>query len=134
MTQQGRAMDAQQAASLPPLTLAYVGDAVYELYVRTRLLSLGLPVEKLHGRSVQWVSAQGQERVWEAIQDRLTTPEAEIARRARNAKAAVPRTASAAAYRRATALEAVMGYLHLTGQEGRIQELLEPVLHEALGP
>lgn len=129
----GRTMDPEEAASLSPLVLAYVGDAVYELYVRARLLAPGVPVDALHQRCVRWVSAQGQEKVWEAVRDLLRPEEREVARRARNAKATAPRTATVAAYRRATALEAVVGYLHLTGQESRIEELLGPVLRRSPG-
>lgn len=128
MTVGGGTLDPKEAASLSPLVLAYVGDAVYELYVRSLLLAPGVPVDALHVRCVRWVSAQGQEQVWEAVRGLLLPEELEIARRARNAKASVPRTVTVAAYRRATALEAVVGYLYLTGQSGRIEELLGPVL------
>ena len=62
--------------------------------------------------------------VWERVKDQLQTDELAIARRARNAKSTAPRTATVASYRRATALEALIGYLYLTGQEGRIEALL----------
>ena len=131
-----RPVDPGEASALSPLVLAYVGDAVYELFVRTRLLSVRLPVDRLHRRCVNWVSANGQERVWQRIKERLEADEAEIARRAQNAKSPAPRTASVAAYRRATSLEAVVGYLYLTGRDQRIEELLGPVLEgmqEVLG-
>lgn len=121
-------MAPDEAAALSPLVLAYVGDAVYELVIRTSLLSGPMPVDRLHRQSVAWVSARGQERVWQHIQDQLEPGEQEIARRARNAKSAAPKTASVASYRRATALEALVGYLYLTGRVGRIEALLKPAL------
>jgi len=108
--------------------LAYVGDAVYELIIRTSLLARPMPIDLMHRQCVAWVSARGQELVWERVKDQLQTDELAIARRARNAKSTAPRTATVASYRRATALEALIGYLYLTGQDGRIEALLRPVL------
>lgn len=128
-----RLIDPGEAGALSPLVLAYVGDAVYELFVRSWLLTSRVSVDRLHRRCVEWVSANGQERVWEGVKNLLDADEAEVARRARNAKSPAPRTASVAAYRRATALEAVVGYLYLTGRDQRIQELLGPALEGMRG-
>jgi len=133
MTPFGRPLDPEEAKVYSPLVLAYVGDAVYELAIRTLLLSAGTPVDRLHQRSVAWVSAQGQERVWQWVRERLHPEEADVARRARNAKSSAPRTATPAAYRRATALEAVVGYLYLTGRQRRVAELLQGALKELGG-
>lgn len=130
MIQLRRPLEPEEAKAYPPLVLAYVGDAVYELAIRTALLGARTPVDRLHQRCVAWVSAQGQEKVWRWLEKRLDADEADVARRARNAKSAVPRSATTTAYRRATALEAVMGFLYLTGREDRIAGLLGQALEE----
>lgn len=118
-------MSEADARRLPPLTLAYIGDAVYEVYIRTLLVRDETMVHRLHARCVKWVSAVGQEKVWEAIQEYLTEDEASIARQGRNAKGNVPHNVEPATYRRSTSLEAVLGYLYLAGREERILALLE---------
>jgi Uncharacterized protein conserved in bacteria len=123
-----RPLSPEEAAAFSPLVLAYVGDAVYELIIRTSLLARPTPIDLMHRQCVAWVSARGQELVWERVKDQLQTDELAIARRARNAKSTAPRTATVASYRRATALEALIGYLYLTGQEGRIEALIKPAL------
>ena len=123
-----RPLSPEEAAAFSPLVLAYVGDAVYELIIRTSLLARPMPIDLMHRQCVAWVSARGQELVWERVKDQLQTDELAIARRARNAKSTAPRTATVASYRRATALEALIGYLYLTGQEGRIEALLKSAL------
>ena len=121
----GRPLREDEARRLPPLVLAYVGDAVYELYVRSRLAGTGGGARRLHAEGVRRVSAPGQERVWHVLERELSDVEAEVARRGRNAKANVPQHVDPATYRRSTALEAVLGYLYLTGREERIVSLLD---------
>lgn len=128
-----RVLGPEEAGAYHPLVLAYVGDAVYELAIRTALLKARTPVDQLHQRSVAWVSAQGQEKVWQWLKPRLEADEADVARRARNARAVAPRSATVATYRRATALEAVMGYLYLTGRYQRIAHLLGQAVEELGG-
>jgi len=117
-------LEPEEAERLSPLVLAYVGDAVYELYVRGSLLRQGHGPGGLHAACVRWVSAVGQERVWLAMEPALTETEARIARRGRNAKGIVPQGVGPGTYRRSTALEALVGYLYLTGQEERLVSLL----------
>lgn len=117
-------LEPAEAEQLSPLVLAYVGDAVYELYVRGSLVRQGQGAGGLHAACVRWVSAVGQERVWLALESELTATEARIARRGRNAKGSVPHGVESGVYRRSTALEALMGYLYLTGQEERLVFLL----------
>ncbi len=112
------------ADRLPPLVLAYVGDAVYELYVRTRLAPAGEPVEVLHRRSVEHVRAVAQAAALRALEPLLTPAEQAVVRRGRNAKGAVPRSTSPADYRLSTGLEALFGYLYLAGETERLVELL----------
>lgn len=127
----GRVMSDREALALSPLHWAYIGDAVFELFVRHALLQPGVPVHEVHRRVVGWVSARGQEELWRRLDGLLTETEADVARRGRNAKSSLPHKADPAAYRRSTALEALVGYLYLTGRYERICELLSSVGKEA---
>ena len=115
---------------LNPLQMAYVGDTVHDLYVRSMLLSRGMAVGKMHRQAVRMVSAGAQTRMLERIEPELTQEEADIARRGRNsqAKHAAPRHADPADYAHATALEALWGYLYLSGQTQRLDELMKLAL------
>lgn len=111
---------------LSPLTLAYIGDAVYELVIRTVVVKEGnAPVNRLNRKAVRYACAKKQSEMISALQDELTDEEKTICRRGRNA---TPHTkaknASTADYRRATAFEAVIGYLYLLGREERILQLV----------
>ena len=115
---------------LNPLQMAYVGDTVHDLYVRSMLLARGMAVGKMHRQAVRMVSAGAQARMLERIEPELTPEEADIARRGRNsqAKHAAPRHADPADYAHATALEALWGYLYLSGQTRRLDELIKLAL------
>ena len=115
---------------LNPLQMAYVGDTVHGLYVRSMLLSRGMAVGKMHRQAARLVSAGAQARMLERIEPELTQEEADIARRGRNsqAKHAAPRHADPADYAHATALEALWGYLYLSGQTGRLDTLIRLAL------
>ena len=107
---------------LSSLALAHVGDAVFELLVRTRLCQEELTAERLHRRTVELVCAPAQARAARAIQADLTEEETEIFRRARNTHThRVPHGATAADYSLATALEALFGSLYLDGRGERLQ-------------
>ena len=110
------------------LELAYVGDTVYDLYVRTRLVGAGGHVKQLHGQAIKSVCAHAQAQAFDRVEDLLTAAEADVARRARNARQSPPRHADPAEYHRATALEALVGYLYLTGQAGRLDQLMAVAL------
>lgn len=114
------------AREMSPLQLAYVGDALHELYVRALLLRHPASVGAMHRRAVKLVSAGAQARMLEAIAPLLTEEEADAARRGRNAQAkhAAPKHADPADYSRATALEALWGYLYATGRARRMEELM----------
>ncbi|NLN07292.1 MAG: Mini-ribonuclease 3 [Firmicutes bacterium] len=108
-----------------PLLLAYVGDAVFDLYVRAKLVkTMQLPVQELHKKATHYVRAAGQDAALQRLQSQLTETEAEIVRRGRNTKSRVPKNTGPAAYRRATGFEALLGWLYLTGQKARLEELL----------
>ena len=117
----------QKAKNLSPVTLAFVGDAVYSLYIRERLvLSTDFSTGELQKLTSASVSAHGQSELLEKIQSLFTEDEADIFRRGRNAKKPTrSKNASVAEYNRSTGFEAVLGYLYLTGQYQRISELLE---------
>lgn len=110
---------------LNPLQMAYIGDTVHDLYVRSMLVSRGMTVGKMHKQAVKMVSAFAQARMLEAIEQELTQEEADVARRGRNsqAKHAAPKNADPADYAHATGLEALIGYLYLSGQLERLDTL-----------
>lgn len=98
-----------------PLTLAYIGDAVYEILIRTILVRRGnTQVNKLHHHASNLVKAETQARMIEAIREELTEEELSVYKRGRNAKSFTKaKNATTADYRRATGFEALMGYLYL---------------------
>lgn len=114
------------ARMMNPLQLAYMGDTVHDLFVRTKLVARGEQVGRMHKRATALVSAAGQARMFDAISGQLTELEADIARRGRNANAkhAAPKNANPADYSCATGLEALWGYLYLTGCNERLQTLM----------
>ena len=109
-----------------PLQMAYIGDTVHDLYVRSLLVARGMSVGRMHKQAVRMVSAAAQARMLEAIEPELTPEEADIARRGRNAQAkhAAPKNADPADYAHATGLEALWGYLYVTGQTKRLSGLV----------
>ena len=106
------------------LELAYLGDTLYDLYVREHLIAGGGKVTKLHRRAISLVCAHAQSEALGRIADRLTEAESDVVRRARNARQTPPRNADPAEYHHATALEALIGWLYVTGQRERMNELL----------
>ena len=115
-----------------PLTLAFIGDAVFELFVREKLVCRGnCPVNRLHQASVKEVCCTAQAQAVERLKPLLTGEEADILRSGRNAHVGhVPKNASVAEYHAATGLEALFGYLYLCGNLQRLQVLFE-ALEEA---
>lgn len=110
-----------------PLTLAYIGDAVYELIVRSVVVQRSnRAADALHKKSVSYVRAQTQATMIEALADLLTEEETAVYKRGRNAKTySKAKNASMAEYHRATGFEALAGYLYLTGQLDRLLELIK---------
>ena len=117
----------REAMQLNPVTLAFVGDAVYSLYVRERLtLEVGGKSADLQRVAAKVVSAQGQSEFLDKVLPLFTEAEGDVFRRAKNAKkASKSKSASSLEYNRSTGFEAVLGYLYLTGNEERIKELLK---------
>ena len=120
--------DERQAAEMSPLVLAYVGDAVWELFVRSQLVAeLGADsrVNELHGLAKQAVNAESQAAMVHDLMDYLDDDERDVVRRGRNARPGhVPRTSGPADYRYATGFEALLGFLYLTGRTRRLGEVL----------
>ncbi len=109
-----------------PLTLAYIGDAAYELVVRTFLVDQGNSrPDKLHRKASSMVKAAAQAAMAEALKDSLTEEELSVYRRGRNAKSpTMAKNASMSDYRKATGFEALMGYLYLKGEQRRLIDLV----------
>ncbi|MBQ3038911.1 MAG: Mini-ribonuclease 3 [Clostridia bacterium] len=115
-------------SQLSPLVLAYIGDGVYELYVRNKIIYAhpDMPPHKLHILSSSHVKAAAQSKSMLAIEPMLTEEELAIYKRGRNAKSAtVPKNADVTDYRRATGFEALIGYLYLTKNSDRLDDLME---------
>ncbi len=112
------------------LELAYLGDSLYDLYVREHLVARGGRVRAMHRQAISLVCAHAQSQSLERIADRLTEAEADVVRRARNAHQTPPKNADAGEYHHATALEALIGWLYVTGQRDRMNELLKAALPE----
>ncbi|MEA5058531.1 MAG: ribonuclease III domain-containing protein [Candidatus Pelethousia sp.] len=115
---------------LSPLVLAYVGDTVYDLYVRTRLiLSSDATAHGLHMQATRLVCAWAQAAALHAIVDTLSEDELAVYKRGRNSHmGTVPKNAAIQDYRAATGLEALLGYLYLRGQDARLTELMALIL------
>lgn len=120
----------KEPKEINPLLLAYMGDAIYEIYVRHHLLAKGIArPHELQREATRYVSAIAQAKVYRTIYDRLTEGERDILRRGRNAKSGnVPKHASVSDYRHSTGLEALIGYLYCSKQETRLQELMGQIL------
>ncbi|HYE08952.1 MAG TPA: ribonuclease III domain-containing protein [Patescibacteria group bacterium] len=110
-----------------PLVLAYIGDSVYDTFIRTMLVSGGsIQVNKLHKRAIKFVQAKAQAEITEELHDILTEEEQDIVRRGRNTKSgSVPKNADINDYRYATGFEALVGYLYLIGNTKRLIEIFE---------
>jgi ribonuclease-3 family protein len=125
MLQSEKTVDARQLNSL---ALAYIGDAVYEIYVRHHLLTKGtVRPNQLHKAATTFVSAKGQAKIIKQMftNEMLTEEEIAVVKRGRNAKSGtVPKNTDVQTYRYATAFEALLGYHYLLKQEERLQELI----------
>ena len=120
---------------LSPLTLAYIGDAVYEIIVRTIVVENGnAPVNKLNRKVSSIVKAVSQKEAMERIESKLSEEELAVYKRGRNAKSYTSaKNASIIDYRIATGLEALVGYLYLDGRNERLFELVKIGLGDKLG-
>lgn len=123
------ALSEKEAAAYSPNVLAFYGDCVYERLVRRRVVLFGnTSAGRLHDLAVEQVRAPYQSEAVNIIEPMLTEKEADILRRGRNAGGiSVPKSAKPSEYRRATALEALFGYLSLSGQEERLETLFAAI-------
>ncbi|MEX1377941.1 MAG: ribonuclease III domain-containing protein [Eubacteriales bacterium] len=114
-----------------PIVLAYIGDSLYDLYVRCRLIYTGdFKAGDLHKKSIKYVCAYGQAKALDIVESRLDEDENGIVRRAKNAKANPPKNCDKSTYLKATAFEALAGYLYLTSNIERLEELFKLVFDE----
>lgn len=116
---------------MSPLVWAYVGDSVYELYIREKLVNdTNLKPHKLHIETIKYVKAKAQADTLERIKEYLTPDELEIVRRARNTQNHhLPKNANPTDYMYATAFEGLIGYLYLSGQKERLDEILKKCIN-----
>ncbi|KKO51386.1 Mini-ribonuclease 3 [Paenibacillus sp. DMB20] len=111
---------------IPPIVLAYIGDAIYEVAVRQYLISKpGLRPNHLHRTATGLVSAKAQSRILSHLDPVLTEEERDVVRQGRNAKSgSIPKNADVLEYRHATAFECLVGYLYYAGQHDRLRQLI----------
>ncbi|HEY8419721.1 MAG TPA: ribonuclease III domain-containing protein [Clostridia bacterium] len=118
--------------SADPLVLAWIGDAYLTLAIREWLVSMSdAGSGALHVKMKAFVSATAQARIWERIYDSLTEPEKDLGRRARNRhNSSFAKNSTIADYKKATALEAVLGYHYLTKNQKRLEELMSMIIQK----
>lgn len=121
-----RKKDIAEVNTMSPLIWAYVGDCVYELFIRTQLINrTKLKPHMLHIEATKYVKAEAQANILKEIYEKLTDEEKNIVRRGRNAENHhVPKNSTVEEYSYATAFEALIGYLYLTKQDERLEEIL----------
>ncbi len=124
----------REVSQYSPLSLAFLGDSVYDTLVRDFLLKqANMPVSKLHSAKIKLVCAEFQSSVYDIIAKNLSEKELAVLKRGRNATGnTVPKHADAADYRRATAIECLFGYLFLLGRYDRISELFNIIINNFL--
>ena len=124
--------DGEYYRMLSPVTLAFMGDAVYEILVREYLIRCGnAQADRLHRMAIRYVKAGAQARAVETVLPYLTQEEQDILRRGRNANTShIPKNADVLDYRHATGLEALFGYLFLLDRAERARELFEIIIRE----
>jgi ribonuclease-3 family protein len=120
---------------LNPLVLAYIGDAVFELYIRKYLIiTQGTLVNQLHKQATKFVKAEAQAYIVHNITDSLTEEEITIVKRGRNSKSgSVPKNADLSDYKYATGFEALIGYLYLIGSQERLINLISEAIRQVEG-
>lgn len=122
----------RKPALIHPLVLAYIGDAVFELFIRQVVIAqTNHRPDHLHRAATRFVSAKAQAKALEKWMPLLTEEELDIVRRGRNAKSgSIPKNADVLEYRHSTAMECLIGYLHYKGEHARLRELLNLVIAE----
>ena len=125
-------MEQSKVEMMSPLTWAYVGDSIYEAYIRTYLVeTTNLKPHKLHLKAINFVKAKAQADILKKISNDLTEKEMEIVRRTRNTENHhVAKNADPSDYMYATAFEGLIGYLYLTNQRQRLEEILKNIVND----
>ena len=114
---------------LSPLQLAYIGDAVYELLIRTYLLNKDLNVNHLHKTTISFVKAKAQSELIHKVEPMLTDEEKHYVKKGRNAKTnSSPKNADILDYKYATGFECLIGYLYLSNQDMRLKEIFKAMM------
>ena len=124
----GKDKDGNRIDTMNPLIWAYMGDAVFDLFIRGRTMKRfeGSSVHGLHKRSIAYVNSKAQSLIYRQIGDELSDEEKDIVRRGRNAHSGtIPKNADMAEYKQATGFEALLGYLYLKNREARLVQILE---------
>ncbi len=122
----------REANAYSPLSLAFLGDSVYDTLVREHLLmKANMPVSKLHSAKIKLVCAEFQSDAYEKVAEQLSERELAVLKRGRNATGnTVPKHADALQYRRATAIESLFGFLYITGRTERVRELFALIISD----
>ena len=120
-------------SQMSPLVWAYMGDAVYEKFIREYVIRQGLCKNGLlHKKSIKYVSAKGQSQILKEIEDLLTDEEKDIVRRGRNSNPhSTAKNADIVEYKYATGFEALIGWLYLNEKEERLEEILKKCVENA---
>ena len=121
----GQKLTLKDPTQLNPVILAYIGDVVFSLYVRLRLIPTSGQVRVVHDLGAKIVSAVMQAKAMDASETELDAEELAVAKRGRNTKSTVPKSASVREYRQGTAFEALVGYLFLMDKEARLEQILD---------
>lgn len=120
----------EDIAMLSPLQLAYVGDAVYELLIRTYLLNKDMSVNQLHRSATKYVKAKAQSETIHQIEGLLTEEEKRVVKRGRNSKTHTsPKNTDMIDYKYATGFEALIGYLYINKEYERISQIFDSIIH-----
>jgi ribonuclease-3 family protein len=123
--------NSQEARQLNPLVLAFIGDAIYEVFIRAYLVDKNreMSVHKLHVEAISFVKAHSQSEFMKAMEDMLTEEELAIYKRGRNSKSGtIPKNADLREYKVATGFEALLGFLYITEQVDRLNCLLSKIV------
>lgn len=125
----------EDIGNFSPLVLAYIGDTVYELFIRTLVVGRGnAPVHKLHKQSVDFVKAKAQSDTIHRLMEFLEPEEQDIVRRGRNAKSGtIPKNADVTEYKYATGFESLLGYLYLKRDYERLMQVLKMSISKSAG-
>lgn len=126
-----KSITSEDIKMMSPLQLAYIGDACYELMVRTYLLNKNLSVNILHKKTISYVKANAQAEIVHSLDGFLSEEEKSIVRKGRNTKThSSPKNADFMDYKYATGFEALFGYLYLTNQEDRLAEIFDIIIED----